>query len=170
MGDATDHWAAASGLPPIDSLNMWPMISGANLTSPRDDVGILVNRDMFVQGRWKYVRGGTRMIESERGGPIYPNASTAEDPIDSHKYKCPPEGCLFDVVAELAEENEVSSEHPDVVARMQKELELQAKTIWETDHFESPQCKQTAFNLYGGFYGPWLEVDYREMDYVVNVV
>jgi hypothetical protein len=42
--DATDPKAAAAGpawpggppLPPPDSLNMWPMLSGANTTSPRD--------------------------------------------------------------------------------------------------------------------------------------
>merc|ERR1712070_1045478 len=26
--DPTDYWAAKSGLPPIDSLNVWPMLSG----------------------------------------------------------------------------------------------------------------------------------------------
>ena len=41
--DPTDHWAASSGLPPIDSLDMWPMLSGSNLTSPRES--ILVTED-----------------------------------------------------------------------------------------------------------------------------
>ena len=27
--DPTDHAAAAAGLPPIDSLNLWPYLSGA---------------------------------------------------------------------------------------------------------------------------------------------
>ncbi len=33
--DPTDESAAKAKLPPIDSLNMWPLISGENLTSPR---------------------------------------------------------------------------------------------------------------------------------------
>jgi len=33
--DPTDELAAASGLPPIDSLDLWPLISGVTLTSPR---------------------------------------------------------------------------------------------------------------------------------------
>lgn len=36
--DPTDEKAAAAGLPPIDSLNLWPLISGANTTSPRTEV------------------------------------------------------------------------------------------------------------------------------------
>ena len=34
--DPTDHAAAASGLPPIDSVDVWPLVTGANATSPRD--------------------------------------------------------------------------------------------------------------------------------------
>jgi hypothetical protein len=47
-GDATDPKAAAAGpawpggppLPAPDSLDMWPMLSGANTTSPRDTLVI----------------------------------------------------------------------------------------------------------------------------------
>merc|ERR1712159_648215 len=46
--DPTDHWAAESGLPAIDSLNVWPMLSGKNLTSPRES--FLVTSDMIVVG------------------------------------------------------------------------------------------------------------------------
>lgn len=33
--DPVDHVAAQHNLPPVDGLNMWPMISGQNTTSPR---------------------------------------------------------------------------------------------------------------------------------------
>ena len=33
---ADDPKAAAAGLGPPDSINMWPMLSGVNATSPRD--------------------------------------------------------------------------------------------------------------------------------------
>lgn len=36
--DATDHEAAAVGLPPIDSLDMWPLLSGAVQQSPRKEI------------------------------------------------------------------------------------------------------------------------------------
>merc|ERR1719353_379675 len=62
--DPTDHWAAESGLPPIDSLDVWPMLSGQNLTSPRES--ILVTNELIVVGDWKYVKGGASMIEAAR--------------------------------------------------------------------------------------------------------
>jgi arylsulfatase I/J len=38
--DPTDHRAAAAHLPPLDSLNLWPYISGANNTSPRTEIHV----------------------------------------------------------------------------------------------------------------------------------
>merc|ERR1712070_175865 len=38
--DPTDHRAAAAGLPPIDSHNLWPFLSGMNKTSPRVELEI----------------------------------------------------------------------------------------------------------------------------------
>ena len=36
--DPTDERAAKAKLPPIDSLNVWPLISGQNSTSPRVNI------------------------------------------------------------------------------------------------------------------------------------
>jgi hypothetical protein len=33
-----DQRAAAADLPPLDSLNVWPLLSGANTTSPRTEI------------------------------------------------------------------------------------------------------------------------------------
>lgn len=38
--DPTDEQAAAAGLPPIDSINVWPLLSGATTSSPRTEVHI----------------------------------------------------------------------------------------------------------------------------------
>mmetsp|Transcript_45267 Transcript_45267/g.105023 ORF Transcript_45267/g.105023 Transcript_45267/m.105023 type:complete len:627 (-) Transcript_45267:68-1948(-) len=154
--DPTDYWAAASDLPPIDSLNMWSLISGATATSPRKS--LLVDRDILIQGEWKYVRGHTRMRGASWGGPAYPNASSAKDFIDAHAIRCPAQGCLFDVAADASEVAEVSSQHADVAKRLLAELDTQAATIWQVDHKDDPNCRVYAFNRYGGFYGPFQEV------------
>jgi hypothetical protein len=52
VGMPHDAWAAESSLPPIDSLNIWPLVSGAVAQSPRED--ILVNENLLVSGDWKY--------------------------------------------------------------------------------------------------------------------
>ena len=38
--DPTDTKAAQHNLPPVDSMDMWPLISGQNSTSPRVDIPI----------------------------------------------------------------------------------------------------------------------------------
>lgn len=152
--DPTDTWAAQSGLPPVDSLNVWPLVSGQNLTSPR--TSILVRNDLLVTTRWKYATG--KLIEAERGGPQYPNASTSKDSIDDHNLQCPSTGCLFDLSTDLTESEEVSAKYPDVVTELAAEMKRQAATIWSQPHGNDPACVTTAKNLYGGYYGPWKEI------------
>jgi len=154
--DPTDTWAKKSGLPPVDSFNMWPLLLGKNLTSPRTT--ILVHGNLLISGDWKYVKGGTNMIEAAWGGPQYPNASTASDPIDAHSFKCPSQGCLYNLVNDVTEKHECSADHPDLIVQLKAELEEQAKGIWSTSHPNDPECKKTAWSKYKGFYGPWLEV------------
>lgn len=100
------------------------------------------------------------MIIAAHGGPHYPNASTATDPIDRHSFKCPARGCLYNVVKDPREEDEASSRYPHVVATMMAELKRQSKTIWSQPHRDSPKCKKAAWELYNGFYGPFEEVDW----------
>lgn len=157
LPDFVDNWAAESGLPPVDSLDVWPMLSGANLTSPRQ--GFLVTKDMLMSGEWKFVRGHTNMVEAASGGPHYPNASTAKDPIDSHSFVCPAAGCLFNVEQDPTEIHEVSAKHPVLAARLLKELNAAKKHIWSQPHPQDPKCKQAAAERWHGFYGPWLELD-----------
>ena len=148
-----DEWASASGLPQVDSVDVWPMISGVNTTSPRET--ILVNEYLLIHKKWKYVAPNRTMIEAARGGPRYPNATTATDPIDAHNFKCPPSGCLFDLENDVIEQHEVSAQYPDIVKQMQTLMAEQVKGIWSTTHTDDPACKQAAADIYGGFYGPW---------------
>ena len=84
------------------------MLSGANLTSPR--ASFLVTRNLLVRGEWKFARGRTAMIEAAWGGPHYPNATTAVDPISNHSFKCPARGCLYNVWRDPSE----TDKSPDV--------------------------------------------------------
>lgn len=64
-----DEKAAAAGLPPVDSLDLWPLVSGQNSTSPRDVIALgspPVNFDGtasiapitgLIKGQWKILIG-----------------------------------------------------------------------------------------------------------------
>ena len=53
--DPTDDEAALAGLPAIDSLDMWPLISGQVSTSPRTDVPNSFN--ILISGDYKILTG-----------------------------------------------------------------------------------------------------------------
>ena len=92
--DPTDVLAASSGLPPIDSLDVWPLISGANATSPR--MLLPLDASSIIVGDWKLLLGSVG--ESGWTGYVYPNASTAAGARIDGKHNCGELGCLFNVV------------------------------------------------------------------------
>ena len=51
--DPTDEKAAKAKLPPIDSLNMWPLISGQSNTSPRTDIPLTYNTLISNDSRYR---------------------------------------------------------------------------------------------------------------------
>lgn len=70
--DVTDEKAAAAGLPPVDGMNVWPLISGQNSTSPRVDLPL--SKQTLISGRYKIVTGKSQY--SVWTGPQYPNTTS----------------------------------------------------------------------------------------------
>ena len=70
--NATDAVAAASGLPPIDSVDLWPLLSGANASSPRWEIP--VGAGELLQYPLKLLSGP--QMYSGWAGPLYPNATS----------------------------------------------------------------------------------------------
>jgi arylsulfatase I/J len=105
--DPTDHRAAAAKLPPIDSLNLWPYLSGQNDTSPRTD--IYMDTTALLVFPWKLITG------SNQGdcwaSPSYPNGTS--DPACYSSLHCH-HGCLFNVQEDPSEYTDLASVHPDV--------------------------------------------------------
>ncbi|EGD76972.1 hypothetical protein PTSG_07315 [Salpingoeca rosetta] len=153
--DPTDHKAAASNLPPIDSLNMWPFLSGAAGSSPRDTV--LVSRECLVHKEWKLLT--KEQHYANWGGPQYPNASTAHDSIANYKINCTG-GCLFNLTADMEERHDVAAAFPSVLDFLMDLKNNLTKTIFPRHPGRAdPACAAAAEHRYGGFYGPWLELD-----------
>ena len=53
--DPTDN---AEGVPGIDSLDMWPLLSGTNTTSPRNEIPL--SSHALISGDWKVIFGPQR--------------------------------------------------------------------------------------------------------------
>merc|ERR1712072_766159 len=77
--DPDDKAAAAAGLPPIDSLDMLPMLTGKNVTSPRTEIPLSYatgggNRAL-IRGRYKLILNANIIENGFFPGPTTPNGT-----------------------------------------------------------------------------------------------
>ena len=177
--DATDGRAAAAGLPAVDGFNMWPMISGANLTSPRTEVPIGANASevnlqgyfngTVVQGivstagpaggLWKLLVG--EVPQNIWTGPQYPNQSTSwvDQPERCGIPMVPvvgKGGCLFNLLDDPTEHNDVAAAHPDIVAALYERVEHWQGTVFSPNRgADDGSACRAATQTWGGFYGPF---------------
>ena len=148
--DPTDDRAAKANLPPIDSLNVWPLISGQNSTSPRVDIPI--SNFTLISGDYKILTGDIR--EAGWTGPVYPN--TTKTPGISAVEKCG-SGCLYNIKEDPEERRNLASTMPDVLKEMQTKLsKYQASLFYPDRGHVWPGACQVGLDKYGGFWGPFL--------------
>ena len=149
--DPTDEAAAKANLPPIDSLNMWPLISGQNSTSPRTDIP--ASHNTLISGDYKIITGSLRY--SIYTGPQFPNETTTSKEIHT-TYNCG-DGCLFNIKQDPNELYNLAEKMPDTLKTMQQKLAKYQESYFNPDRGgDSPAACETALNKYGGFWGPFL--------------
>lgn len=157
--DPFDPVAAAGGLPGVDGLDMWPLLSGANATSPRQEIP--VSTQTLIQGDLKFIQGS--MGFATWTGVVYPNASSAEGPIEV-QLPCGASGCLFNVTADPTEHTDIAAAHPDVTAAMSARLAVLSKGFYSNNDTGVDQCPPgttipcacwMSQHRYGGFLGPF---------------
>jgi arylsulfatase A-like enzyme len=115
---ASDARGAAAGLPPLDSLDQWPLLSGANGTSPRQEVPL--GAGALVTPQWKLLLG--RQAVAGWHGPLFPNASSPANDPHAQALECGAGGCLFDVAGDAGEHEDVAAAHPGVAAALAARL------------------------------------------------
>lgn len=157
--DPEDPVAAAAGLPPVDSMNVWPLLSGANSTAPRFEIP--VSNQTLIQGSFKLIEG--TMGYAGWTGSAYPNASSsAHDPCDV-SMACG-SGCIFDVVNDPTEHVNLAPQRPDLVASMSARLAELRKSFFSNNDVGVDTCPPgvtmpcacwRAINYWGGYFGPY---------------
>ena len=149
--DPTDNEATKAKLPPIDSLNMWPLISGKNKTSPR--VEMALSNDTLISGPFKIITGNAN--QAGWTGPQYPNTTNPKGGIKAVEH-CG-EGCLYNIMDDPEERVNLASKMPDKLKEMQGKLEEAMKTYFNPDRGGvSTEACDVFMNKYGGFWGPWI--------------
>ena len=149
--DPTDDRAAKAKLPPIDSLNVWPLISGQNSTSPRVDIPLTQNT--LISGQYKILTGNVDLAGWT--GPVYPN-TTKPSGISAIE-NCGDSGCLYNIIDDPEEYTNLAEKMPDVLKEMQAKLAKYQATRFAPDRGSvSPAACETALKVYHGFWGPFV--------------
>jgi hypothetical protein len=155
-----DPVGTAAGVPAVDGLNMLPVLLGTNRTSPRSE--IFFGKEALIQGDWKLL--SAKASSASWPGPTYPNRSTAatNNTLDNYNLECSDtEPCLFNVVDDMTEHDDVSAANPSVVAKMQARRNELLPTVWSnkwTGYESSCIPTSKAIAMYGGFVGPFCEL------------
>lgn len=148
--DPKDERAAKANLPPVDSLNMWPLVSGQNMTSPRVDIPI--SNKTLISGSYKILTGS--VPQAGWTGPHYPN--TSHPAGITHRQECGT-GCLYNIMEDPEERNDLAETEVKVLKDMQKKLaDYQATYFNPNRGKESPEACAAALGKYEGFWGPFL--------------
>ena len=131
-------------LPPIDSLDVWPLLIGQSTVSPRtvlpvDDVTIIVGDHKLILTS-PGARHGVFVRAAAWTGPLYPNATTPLPGRDAGavRMNCSA-GCLFDVVTDPEERHDLAPTTPALVAQLQQQLS-ELKRRYFQNHDAAPAC------------------------------
>jgi len=160
--DPTDADAKYANLPPIDSFDLWPLLSQTNKTNPRTEIPIGLDtggngNNIVVQGLivppYKLLTG--KMTLSFWQGPLYPNKSTNFTYQKSLTTDCS-SGCLYNLLSDPTEHINIANANPTIVSKMSSRISDIQKTVFNVDRGVVDPDACTTATSYGGFYGPWV--------------
>lgn len=193
--DHHDPAAVAAGIPDVDSLNVWPILSGASGISPRWEIPLAVGgiaTDTFtapvewngpdakggisalIQGKYKLV-GGT-FGSGFHQAPEWPseaaccNVSCWHNPAlvrSCGSAEAPT--CLYDIREDPTEQRNIFKEHLDVAAAMTSRLHELEGSVFNPQRGDSPNPKalEVIVQRYRGFVGPWQDLPLETANEIV---
>lgn len=171
--DPTDDAAAASQppLPPIDSLNVWDLITGRNATSPRHEWALTPEGEDTTRaphgGDAGYMLGGFKLLVGQvrQGGwcgQIHPNVSRPWDSFATivdcggRSSRIPGKvGCLFNVLDDPEERNDLAEVMPQKAQQLLGKLRAAQQGWFNPDRGE-PQQAGCEVAQRTGFWQPFL--------------
>jgi arylsulfatase I/J len=159
-----DHAAAKAKLPPVDSINLWPYLSGEVGVSPRDHVvlgtgdgdanGIIVKFENR-SGLWKRVEGILNFGASWTPAQCPYKMYITPGPHYCHPY------CLFRLDTDPSEKHDLQPAANASLLALADELETRLVSVRKTGFHpdrgqEDPMSCISALASHDGFWGPWV--------------
>ena len=167
-----DSSDSGPGKLPVDGLDIWPIISGANISTPHEEIvlgynfSLQANRNStgaIIVGEYKLIVGQQSNkpgCDSVMFTPIdYPCANGTEG-SDCDPY------CLYNIIQDPGEKHDLSQTQPDILQKMLERYNSHAKEPQDmldqgyhshTGLPNFPQACQYMKNN-GGYWRPWINV------------
>jgi len=154
-----------SELPAIDSVDIWPLLLGETEKSPRKEIP-LSNVSLIV-GDYKIIWHDSVQIAGW-SGPDYPDSSSSREDVELRTMNCST-GCLFNVAEDRGEHKDLAALDPIRTEAMKVRLLELKEGFFENDDRGADACPSEqmgmpcacwmALNYYGGYMGPFQEID-----------
>ena len=173
--EATDEDATSAGLPDVDGINMWPLISGRVQQSPRSELAI--SHDAYIWNNYKFMTGEHKYAVWQSA--VFPNSSSANQTVlEEVTLSCKIDGCLFDVVNDPSEHEDLAHliEYSAILNVMKEKLkEINEDDIWANEEQGVDSCPSNAklnslscgcwmaYNNFNGFVGPYQDLTEDQM-------
>jgi len=163
--NATDNRAAEAGLPPIDSVSQWPLLSGQQSAPVRSEMHI--SAAAYIEGSYKILIGNTmpKSVSHVKPGEVpfagYWPGYGVKAAVDSviKKKQCG-QGCLYNIITDPYEENDIADQYPQVRSRLMGTLLDLNKGIFRPDRgSENETACEVGRDRWGGFYGPFVNLE-----------
>lgn len=112
------------GVPSLDSMDQWPILSGQSKTPVRREV--FPGAGVLIQDNYKLL--ATDAGVAQWSGPLYPKVKATGPKSITCSHKAP---CLFDVVADPWERKDLAQDNAEILKKMQARLATLMHTTFE---------------------------------------
>ena len=149
---------------PVDGLDVWPIITGENSSTPHDEIVLgynYIGQGAIIVGDYKLIVGPqgdkcSRLMWS----PVDFPCSDGPKGINCDPY------CLYNIVDDPEERHELSSEEPEILDRLMKhynQFSKEPRSMQDQGYHSSKElptfssaCKY--MKEHGGYWRPWKEL------------
>eukprot|EP01083_Nonionella_stella_P094766 265996_1 len=137
-----DYDAVSKELPDVDGYNMWPLIAGEVTESPRNE--LVMDQSTLLSGEYKLIMSANKY--SVWQGSAFPNSSTTmtgEALEETSLTECVAQsdwGCLFNVVKDPTEHDNIADEYPEITERLIARLKELQEDFYESDYDGADSC------------------------------
>lgn len=156
-----DEIAEKYGLPRVDSLNQWPLLSGEVAPGGGERTQMHISPVTLIEGRWKLLMGSDpgNINKHTKPGVVPFNVYGVGYGFQAFLNFLTPgrncmKGCLYDIQGDPTESNDVAQDNPELLQNMTRKLSQLNQGIFNPNR-GSPDLNACYKMQQTGYYAPF---------------